>query len=173
MTPKDDRAAALVEHVDVIDKKHDEAHDRLRTDLRELESRVDSNYTYFRERVELIVTRQERLANALETQGSAPVNLDKLFFSPKVVLSMLGSVIFAVGSISGIFWASTSGMKQDIADVASKLAVRQAKDDSRADIQDVRDKALSNDVADMKRQLQLQQYEIQNLKDLLGKVKKQ
>lgn len=166
MTPQS--LNAIVELVDANDQKHDEAHGRLRTDLRACEARLESNYTYFRERLDAMSGRVERVDTLMQANAQAPVNIDKLFLSPRVLLTLACSLVFGVGSVSGVFWATTSGMKTDIAELKAALAVKQAKDDSRADVQDARDKALSNDVGDMKRQLQLEQYEIQNLKELLN-----
>lgn len=142
---------AIVEHVDALDQQQREAHERIRNDLRQLEVRVESNYSYFRERAEANASRVERLAGLVESQTNAPVNLDRLLFTPKLVITIVVSLL----SIYGFFLAATGGLKTDIAEIKSTMVVRQVEDKARAETQDVRDKALQNDINELRKQVQL------------------
>ena len=156
--------AEIVEFVQTtVQERCDEGHKRLRADLTKAEAQIESNYKWFSERADMIRDLRSDL-NALRI---APVNIDKLFFTPKVV----GSIVLAVVAIYGAFQLTTSSLKSDMRDVLTRMTAQQTTDKARADLQDVQYAALKTTVDDMKRQLQLTQYEVQALKDLVNKKK--
>lgn len=166
--PKSSALNGVVEMVDVIDQKHQTAHDRLRTELTELEGKVESNYAYLRDRAEVNKGRIDTLALTIDNVGSRPVNIDKIIFTPKIAVAIVVSLL----SIYGFFLASTNSLRGDIHDLKVSLDSKQLTDKARADLQDVQFQSIRTDVTDMKRQIQLQQYEIQNLKELVSKTRK-
>lgn len=151
------------EYIDSVDQKHEDAHKRLRESLRDIEQKLESNYEYFRDRVEANKSRIEHIALTVEALGRAPVNIDKILFTPRVVVAIVVSLL----SIYGFFLASTSSLRSDLHDLKTQIEARQVADKARQDLQDVQATSIQNTVEDMKRQLQLQQYEIQNLKDIV------
>jgi len=155
---------ALGELVDELDRKYQAGHQRLRQELEEQGQKIESNYTFFRDRSEQDRRRMSELAKDIETLGRAPVNVDKIIFSPRVVFTIVVSLL----SIYGFFLASTSSMRTDIHDLAQKYDSQQIVNKAHTELQDMQQQSLQTDVADLKHQLQQQQIEIANLKTQLA-----
>ena len=155
----------LLQMVEGIDQTHREAHTRLRTELANLSDTVESNFTYHTEREGQLRAKVTSVAAKLDS----PIDATRLMLTPKVVAVIVG---FAV-TVSGGVWASTAGLRSDVRDILTRMDAQQQAARAQADVQKVTADALKTAVEDMRRRQELQQYEIQNLKEaiLTGKVK--
>lgn len=145
----------FLELLDQTDQKHAEAHQRLRTDLRELESRTDDALRLLRD---AMATKSQ-----VADMANEPIDVTKLVLTPKIV----ASIIFVVVGIAGGMWASTSGLRSDLRDMATQLKSDQRVADERAlrvsDNYDVIKEALSNNSREMKESI----AEIKRRQDML------
>lgn len=146
------RDDGLLQMIEQNDDKHEEAHRRLRQDLDRLEEQVNKG---------LQSLRDGFMANqsSIEHLKQKPIDATKLVLSTPVVVTI---VVIALGIAAGV-WGIRSSMQQ----LADKL-------ESSAKLQDVQNTALKTSVDEMRRRQELQQYEIQGLKEaiLTGKARK-
>lgn len=157
--------AGFSEVMDEYDRKHSAAHERHRARLDEQGGKIESNYEFFRDRSEADRRRMDRLEADLQNLGRAPVNVDKILFTPKIVLSTFG----IVATVVAIFLTAISGVKSDVRDIGTRMEAKQAADKSRQDLEDLQMQTLRQNVDELKRQVQLIQYDNQTLKDLVRK----
>lgn len=144
----------LLQMVTQNDEKHDEGHGRLRTDYRALEHRV----------TELEATAHDH-GLQLAQMRATPVEASKLTFSTGVVFSIIATVV----TLSAGQWASTYGLRSDVRDIITRMDAMRALDESRAHLQEERAATLRESIDAMKRRQELQQYEIQGLKETILK----
>ena len=78
-----------------------------------------------------------------------------------------GLVVFAA-SMAGSMWAITSNVR----DINTRLEMSAEIDKANARLQDERTTAIRDAVASMQRRQELQQYEIQGLKEAIGRLMK-
>jgi hypothetical protein len=146
------RDDGVIQMIEQIDEKHAEAHRRLRQDLDRLEEQVNRGFESLREGRQSNSSRIEKLE-------TAPIDATKLVLNSKVVVSL---VVIALG-IAAAVW----GLRSAITDLASKMDTTY----KLQELQNVATKAATDDVKasinDMKRRQELQQYEIQGLKDMV------
>lgn len=146
------RDDGLLQMIEQNDDKHEEAHRRLRQDLDKLEEQVNKGLQSLRDGFNANKSR-------IETVEQKPIDATKLVLSTPVVVTI---VVIALGIAAGV-WGIRSSMQQ----LADKL-------ESSAKLQDVQNTALKTSVDEMRRRQELQQYEIQGLKEaiLTGKARK-
>lgn len=165
------RSDVLYQAMEQMDEKHDAAHKRLREDFRELEERMN-------DALQLIRDRQQENRERISKIADMPPNAEKLILNAKTIIAM---VIFAV-SITGGVWsansgvrAETSGLRSDVRDILTRMEAQKNAYDSIAKLQEVQSNTVKTAIDDMKRRQELQQYEIQNLKEVIltgkGKAK--
>lgn len=147
MTPP--RGDGLIQMVQQNDEKHDEAHRRLRQDFDKLEEQVNKGFESIRERI----TASESNIKSIE---KTPIDATKLVLSTPVVVTL---VIMALG-IAAAVWGVRAGMEQ----LAEKM-------ESAAKLQDMQNTALKTSMDDMRRRQELQQYEVQGLKEAVLTLK--
>lgn len=135
--------AGLLELIDQHNAKHDDAHRRLRTDLRALEQQVEDS-------LKLLVEKQHAINGRLETVASTPVDVTKLVLRPPVLFAVVAVVL----SISVGFWASNSGLRSDVRDILTRMASEQRVSDANAKLIEVNNAtikaALENNTREMK-----------------------
>ena len=81
-------------------------------------------------------------------------------------------VVFIIGVFLSAWvgvWASTYGLRTDVAGIITRMNAREQIEASRAQIQDERANTLRDSLEAMKRRQELQQYEIQGLKEMILK----
>lgn len=154
--------------IETVDQKYSDAHTRHREQLAEQKDLIDSNYQYLRGRIETVDSKMGLMQVGIDSLGRAPVNLDKVVFSPKLVAAIVGTIV----GIYGAFLLSTASLRSDVRDILTRMEAQQTAAKARADLQDVQQQNLTRTVDDMRRQLQLEQYDIQHLKDLVEGKKK-
>jgi len=155
----------FLEILDQTDQKHTDAHQRLRTDFRELETRLD-------EAMKLLGEAHGANRAKLAELAATPVDMTKLVLRTPVVVS----IILVICSIVGGMWASTSGLRSNIDKVviqmeaASALAAERAQ--RVADNNGVIKDALATNSRDLKEQIslitkrqELQQLQIQQMQE--------
>ncbi len=136
------------------DKKHEEGHKRLRTDLRDVDERLES-----------IETDHTKLSARILKMESAPPEVAQLRFSPAIVVFIVTTAV----SISGGIWASTAGLREHMISIDARLATQAETEKANAKLLDERAATLRDAVAAIQRQQQLQAYEIQALKEAMLK----
>jgi len=146
------RDDGLIQMIEQNDEKHEAGHERLRRDIdrvegfaKRLEDQVNKGFESLRE------GRQSNTARIQQLEA-APIDATKLFLNAKVVVA---AIIVALG-IAGMLW----GLKSAVSDLASKL-------DTASKIQELQNATMKSTLDDMKRRQELQQYEIQGVKDAL------
>ena len=144
MTPT---PAYLLQMVRDFDDKHEDGHKRLRDDFRRLERRVED----LGQQYGLVSTR-------LAQHESTPPDVTKLYFSPRVVFSI---VIVVLGLAAGQ-WELNVSLRDRL---LSAIDVNNR-------MQDERSAALKASIDAMQRRQELQQYEIQGLKETILKLHK-
>ena len=156
MTPDD-----LTKLVSEYRAEADEAHGRLRTDLRLLEATVQSNFRHFDDQTRLVRAEIGQIAAA----SNAPIDAMKLVMSTKSIVALCFGIVAIVAS----YWSLSAKI-----DAQQKDAVNDRR------LQEVQMKALGDaaadakaTAADAKRQYELLRYEFQSLKEtVIGKDKK-
>lgn len=157
MTPAPwSKAGGLLQMIELNDQKHDDAHKRLRTDLRELETQVNAGFQSLREGYSANVNKIEALA-------AKPLDATKLVLAPRVVVSIVACSI----GLAGAVWASTAGLRSDMRDILTRMEAQKQASEAAGRLQEVQTSAIKTSVDEMKRRQELQQYEIQNLKEVI------
>lgn len=151
--------ASLLQMITQNDQKHDEGHRRLRQALRDLEERVESNFAYLKDG---FLANKSRL-DTMDKLSTLPVDAAKLVLTPRVVVAIVAAAITLAGGI----WASTAGLRSDVRDILTRMDAQKATYESSMKLQEVQSAALKTSVDDMKRRQELQQYEIQQLKEAI------
>jgi hypothetical protein len=142
--------AGVLELVEKTDVKHDDAHKRLRIDFRELEERlVDATRTigeHQRESDKRLHDFDSRLTKLSET----PLDVSKVMFAPKVVIS----IVFTVVAIYGAMWAQNLGLRSDVRDILTQMAAEKRVTDANAKLLEVNNatinRALDSNAREMK-----------------------
>jgi hypothetical protein len=88
---------------------------------------------------------------------------DRLSFTLRMVVAI---TVAAVG-IAGVQWANTSSLKSDIRDIKTRLEARDQLDEVQAKLQEERAVQLREAVQAMRNRQELQQIEIQSLKEMI------
>lgn len=82
-------------------------------------------------------------------------------------------VVSVTLAASGSMWAVTYGLRSDVRDVLTRMDDQKTIEAEKAKLQDERMQNLRESIMDMKRRQELQQYEIQNLKEMILKGRAQ
>lgn len=137
------RDDGLHQMLEQIDEKHSDAHKRLRQDLDRLEEQLNKG---------LETLREGRQANSarIEKLETSPVDATKLVLNSRVVVTL---VIIALG-IAASVW----NLKSSITEIASKM-------DNTYKLQELQNSQMNKSIDSMKQRQELQQYELQGVKD--------
>lgn len=93
-----------------------------------------------------------------------------MILTPKIVVAM---VAFAVTVTGGVWSANygirseTQALRSDVRDIITRMEAQRTAYDAAAKLQEVQSTALRTAIDDMKRRQELQQYEIQALKEVI------
>jgi hypothetical protein len=141
----------LFRQIEIVDNKHEDAHKRLRESIREIDAELV-----------LIKKAQSDASEKFAAYAATPPDVMKLRFTPSTVVAVCAVCI----SIVGGFWASTSGLRSDLRDMATvDVANRKLQDERAATFRD--------SLESLKRQQELQRYETQAVKDLVNALTKE
>lgn len=139
----------------LVRANHEQAelgHKRLREDYREHDERLI--------KVEAILNEQSFAIKNLQT---ASPDLSRMTLSPGVVIG----IVTAIVSIVGGQVASTWGLRSDIRDINTHMNAQSEMDRNQKTLQDERAIALRNAVDEVKKKQDLQQLEIQSLRETI------
>jgi hypothetical protein len=136
---------ALLQMIENVDETHDNAHKRLRGDFEELKREMTRALNALRDDIHANKASITELRNA-------PLDATKLMLTSKVVVAL---VIMALG-IAASVWSIRSGMDQ----MASRM-------ETATKLQDVQYAAIKTSVDEMRRRQELQQFELQSLKEAI------
>lgn len=160
---REDLPPGWAEVLDGMDSRHAEAHTRLRSDLTALErdcdaikATIESNYRYFEKSY---LANQARIDQVERTPPSA----DKLVFTPRVLILAVTLSL----TIAGGVWASTSGLRSDVRDILTRMDAQRQTSEATAKLQEIQSSSVKTAIEDMRRRQELQQYEIQALKEVI------
>lgn len=96
------------------------------------------------------------------------LNVERLRIPLPFALIILGGIVTTLGGM----WTITSGLRSDVRDILTHMTMQRQIDESQAKIQEERANAMRESIDAMKRRQELQQYEIQGLKELMLKQEK-
>jgi len=157
--PRETRSEGIMQMIDQIDQKHEEGHKRLREDLRELIIQHDNLLNASQALRDRTIANE----NLLEKLRETPPNVENVIMTPRVLVAI---VVFTMTVVGGV-WSSTYGLRSDVRDILTRMEAQKLAVDSAAKLQEVQATSLRTAVDDMKRRQELQQYEIQNLKEVI------
>jgi hypothetical protein len=146
------REAPVFQLVRANHEQAEAGHKRLREDYRDLEERLTA--------IETLIGEHTFAINALKT---APQDLSKTTLSTGQVAAV---VIGLIGIIGGPF-AATWGLRSDIRDINTHMNAQADLDKNQKTLQDERAVALRNAVDEVKKKQDLQQLEIQSLRETI------
>lgn len=149
----------LLQMITQNDDKHEKAHRRLRESLTELAEKVESNYQYLKDGH----TADKSRIDAMEKQLGLPIDTARLALTPRVVFTIVTICIALAGGI----WSSTSGLRSDVRDILTRMDAQKTAQEATIKLQELQSKTLQTAIDDMKRRQELQQYEIQQLKEVI------
>ena len=139
----------------LVRANHEQAqqgHQRLRGDVRDHEERLT--------KAETLLGEHTFKLTALAT---ASPDLSRMTLSPGLVIG----IVTAIVSIVGGQVASTWGLRSDIRDINTHMNVQADADKNQKTLQDERAVALRNAVDEVKKKQDLQQLEIQSLRETI------
>lgn len=140
------------QRVEQDDEKHESAHKRLRGTLDQIQ-----------ENLELVALALAETKSQLAVLKATPVDVAKLRFTPAIVIMII--------TVAGGMWASTYGLRSDVRDILTRMNLQTELDVARTKLQDERAANLKDSVDAMRRRQELQQYEIQGVKDAIVNLK--
>lgn len=85
-------------------------------------------------------------------------DVQRLSFPLQIVIGIVTATIIGTGSV----WAITSGLRSDVRDILTRMQMQDELTKTQRQLQDERLKILSDTVQDLKRRVELMQYEVQN-----------
>ena len=159
--------AGLFQMIDQIDQKHEDGHKRLRDDMRELQEQ----HANLLDSLGLLRDKQSDTANRIGNIEKTPPNVENVIMTPRVLVAI---VIFSI-TVAGGIWSSTAGLRSDVRDILTRMDSQRMSLEASDKLQEVQATAMRVAVDDMKRRQELQQYEIQALKEVIitGKYPKE
>jgi len=154
----------LLQMVDQNDRKHEDAHKRIREDLRELIAQHENLLAASQQLRDRTISNENRigeLGKTMESLANRPVDITKLRLTP----ALAATIIIAFLGLAGTFWGSTYGLRSDVRDSNTKMdAMRDAMKADR-ELQALQSSAQGKAIDDMKRRQELFQYEFQSFKE--------
>lgn len=97
----------------------------------------------------------------LTPDGRRLQDASRLTFSLQLVILIVG--------MSGGFWMATYSLRSDVRDILTRMGMQAEIDKTNARLQEERAANLRESIEAMKRRQELQQYEIQGLKEMVLK----
>lgn len=147
---------ALLNQIQAVDQKHDDAHRRLRESFRDIDGEL--------ERLKKTQGEADKLFAAY---AATPPDVLKLRFTPSTVVAVVAVCI----SIFGGFWASTWGLRSSVDALITQMNTQKEVDVAYRKLQDERASSFKDGLDTLRRQQDLQRYEIQSVKDLVNGLK--
>jgi flagellar capping protein FliD len=148
--------AGVLEMLDQIDSKHDEAHKRIRHDLRALDQRLDDG-------LRLLADRQTAVNTRVQEISITPLDINKVVFTPRVVVAVTMMVL----SISGAVWTINSSLRSDVRDILTRMATEQRVTDTNAKLLEQNSGAIRGALENNARELKASIDAVNKRQDLL------
>jgi hypothetical protein len=134
--------------------------------LNGLVSTMDSRHKAFERGQDLILKSLDTMEKAqikMDADIKAPHELSRIVFSPSVVIAIVTAILSIVAGQQ----ASTWGMRSDIRDISTHQALQADVDKGTQKLQEERATTLAAAVKDVSQKQNLQQLEIQNLRETI------
>lgn len=152
-------APALLREMILQNQEAAEAgHHRLRVDCRRLEGDVEQ---IRRDMAEI----RGQGARAEQRAEQALVDASRL----RLPVRDVGVIVSILLGVAGSFWAATYGLRSDVRDIVTQMAAQREMATARAKLEEERAAVLRDSIEAMKRRQELQQYEIQGMKEIILK----
>lgn len=94
-------------------------------------------------------------------------DVSRLTFTPQIVAAIVISFL----AVAGGMWTSTYGLRSDVRDILTRMESQVQVSELSMKLQEERAKTLSESIEAMRRRQELQQYEIQGLKEVILTLK--
>lgn len=85
-------------------------------------------------------------------------------------LQLVVIIVSAALSAGSAMWAVSYGMRSDVRDILTRLDAQREIDSEKSKLLDERFNNLRDTVQDMKRRVELQQYEVQRLNETIARI---
>jgi hypothetical protein len=147
----------LMQWIQQIDEKHEAAHKRLRDDLDDLQSRHENLLGASQALRDRTISNENRLGALAAT----PPNVENVIMTPRVLVAI---VVFTITVVGGV-WSSTYGLRSDVRDIVTRMEAQRATLETADRLADLQSQQTNKAIDEMKRRLELFQYEQQSLKE--------
>jgi hypothetical protein len=122
----------------------------------------------------MALVRDRTLASPPETEtpameGHAHTDASRLSFPLQLVILIVSTVVAAGGSV----WVSQAGLKSDVRNIVTTMEAQERVQAIQAKLQDERLTSLREQMLSFQRRQELQQYELQGLKEVIIKLQNQ
>lgn len=97
------------------------------------------------------------------------IDAKRISFSLQLVIVIVGGII----ATTGAFWVATSALRSDVRDILTRMSMQSDIDKASAKLLDERSKAVTDAMSELKRQQQMQYYDLQDLKRDVAVMKSQ
>lgn len=88
----------------------------------------------------------------------------------KFPLELVIIIVSAALSAAGGMWAVSYGLRSDVRDILTRMQAQEQIESEKAKLLDERFQTLRETVQDMKRRVELQQYEVQRLNETIARI---
>jgi hypothetical protein len=158
---------SLVQKIDDVDDKHDEAHERLRKDFNAFQSQMLNALETLRDRAESNANRLTKLENT-------PPDIEKIVLTPKILIAALGLAI----TISGGVWAASysnksdsSALQSDVRDILTRMELTSKLDERQRQLDTERNAAGLAALTALTKRVELTEIEVRNMSAKQGATK--
>lgn len=162
--PEMPTASAMVEMIDAVDTKHDDAHKRLRADLEAYQEECTAKLEHLRD---IVLANQNKLAE-LEQR---PIDAAKLVATPRVVIGIVGIAV----SVFGGAYAAGAGIRSDVSmlrsdvrDISTRMQAQHDVSEANANAQRSTTSDLQRAIDEIRKEQAQQNNDIQKLNDAVA-----
>ena len=149
----------LAEMIRMSEEKAEAGHRRLRSDFMDLETRILGLESAKTE----ATGRLREIDAAVIRMATAPTDVTKLNFPPRIVLGVVGACL----SIALGFWGSTYGLRSDVRNILTQMESKVNLDAANARILEERASNVARTIDTIEKKQELQRLEIQSLRETI------
>lgn len=115
------------------------------------------------------ICRDGEVSPARDEQQRRATDASRLTFPLQLVIVIIGGIL----ATTGAFWVSTSALRSDVRDILTRMSLQSDIDRTNSKLVEERSKMLNDAVSELKRQQQMQYYDLQDLKRDVAVLKAQ
>lgn len=155
----------LIQLMEQLHAQNTESIRLLREDIQRVESTVREDVHRVQKKVEEMDSAQIIVDRRLTSLASTPIEVDKIRFPPRMVVAIVAGCMALIGGV----YAANYGVRSDVRDILTTISNQKALNESQQRLDAERAANLRESIEAMKRRQELQQYEIQGLKEAILK----